>query len=88
MTTNTPTSTNTLGSPPAPETKTPGFSVSSLFKQVGPRLLLLLVMMLSVLLGFAQFTTPAVVPTSAPATEFSAERASSDHLPTRKSVRI
>ena len=46
-----------------------------MFKQVGPRLLLLLVMMLSVLLGFAQFKTPAVVPTSAPATEFSAERA-------------
>jgi hypothetical protein len=42
---------------------------------VGPRLLLLLVMLLSVLLGFAQFATPAVVPKSAPATEFSAERA-------------
>jgi hypothetical protein len=38
-------------------------------------LLLLLVMLLSVLLGFAQFSTPAVVPKSAPATEFSAERA-------------
>ena len=50
-------------------------SLSHHCSNIGPRLLLLLVMMLSVLLGFAQFKTPAVVPTSAPATEFSAERA-------------
>jgi hypothetical protein len=75
MTTSTPASTHTTGGPPTIATKPPGISISSLFMKVGPRLLLLLVMVLSVLLGFAQFTSPAVVPTSAPATEFSAERA-------------
>jgi Peptidase family M28 len=75
MTTSTPASTHTTGGPPTTATKPPGVSVSSLFMKVGPRLLLLLVMVLSVLLGFAQFTSPAVVPTSASATEFSAERA-------------
>jgi hypothetical protein len=94
MTTSTPASTHTTGGPPAPATKPPGISVSSLFTKVGPSLLLLLVMILSALLGFAQFTAPPVVPTSAPANEFSAERAMtklrvialdlSDHLPTHK----
>lgn len=71
----TSTSTPESGSPPSPATQPSGVSVSSLFRRVGPRLLLLLVMLLSVLLGFAQFSTPTVVPKSAPATEFSAERA-------------
>jgi hypothetical protein len=75
MTTSTSTSTRESGSPPTPATKPPGISVSSLFRSMGPRLLLLLVMLLSALLGFAQFSPPAVVPQSAPATEFSAERA-------------
>ena len=75
MTTRTPTSTHTTGGTPTPTTKSSGVSVSSLFKKVGPRLLLLLVMVLSAWLAIAQFTPPAVVPNSAPATEFSAERA-------------
>lgn len=75
MTTSTPASTLKPGRPPTPATKPPGFSVSSLFTKIGPRLLLLLVVVFSALLGFAQFTAPAVVPTGAPATEFSAERA-------------
>ena len=46
--------------------------------RVAPRLFMLLVLALSTWLGFAQFTLPAVVPTVAPATEFSAERAMTD----------
>ena len=75
MTTRTPTSTHTTGGTPTPTTKSSGVSVSSLFKKIGPRLLLLLVMVLSAWLAIAQFTPPAVVPKASPATEFSAERA-------------
>ncbi|MGZ3623324.1 MAG: M28 family peptidase [Ktedonobacteraceae bacterium] len=75
MTTSTPTSTHTTGGTPTPTTKSSGVSVSSLFKKVGPRLLLLLVMVLSAWLAIAQFTPPTVVPKDSPATEFSAERA-------------
>ncbi len=75
MTANPLTSKDTKGSPPTPTTKPPGISVSSLFRKVGPRLLLLLVMGISAWLTIAQFTPPAVVPKTVPATEFSAERA-------------
>jgi MFS family permease len=75
MTSSTSTSIHQSGSPSSPASKPPDISISSLFRKVGPRLLLLFVMLLSVLLGFAQFAVPAVVPKSAPATEFSAERA-------------
>ena len=62
MRTRTPTSTHTTGGTPTPTTKSFGVSVSSLFKKIGPRLLLLLVMVLSAWLAIAQFTPPAVVP--------------------------
>lgn len=56
----------------------PGRSVSTFLKKGAPRLLMLVVLALSTWLAFAQFSVPAVVPASAPATEFSAERAMSD----------
>ena len=69
------TPTNNTGSPTGPAPKQPGVTVSSLWTLVGPRLLLLVVLVASAWLAFAQFTTPAVVPASAPVTEFSAARA-------------
>ena len=67
MTTSTPISTNKIGSPPPSAPKRPAVSMSSLFTNVGPRLLLLAVLVASIWLAFAQFTTPAVVPANAPA---------------------
>jgi hypothetical protein len=77
MTTRTPTMTTQKGSPPrpAPTAKPPGVSLPALIANVGPRLLMLLVLAASAWLAFAQFTTPAVIPANAPATEFSAARA-------------
>lgn len=51
---------------------------ASAIVRVLPRVVLLLVLGLSAWLGFAQFALPAVVPASAPAGEFSAERAMTD----------
>jgi hypothetical protein len=62
-----------LGAPPTP--KPPGISAPALLAKVGPHLLMILALVASVWLAFAQFIPPAVVPASAPATEFSAERA-------------
>jgi hypothetical protein len=78
MTIRTPPVIKKKGGPPAPAAKPSGVTVSSLLTKVGPRLLLLLVLVLSTWLAFAQFTPPAVVPASAPATEFSAQRAMTD----------
>jgi hypothetical protein len=65
--------------PPPSAPKRPGIPGPSLITSVGPRLLLLLVLLASAWLGFAQFASPvAVVPASAPASEFSAERAMSE----------
>lgn len=75
MTTRTPISTNNTGSPTGPASKPPDAAASSLLMKVGPRLLMLAVLVASAWLAFAQFSTPAVVPASAPASEFSAERA-------------
>jgi hypothetical protein len=62
MTTRTPISTNNTHSPIGPAPKQSGVTVSSLLMKVGPRLLLLAVLVASVWLAFAQFTTPAAVP--------------------------
>ena len=79
MTTSTPTGTTPGGNPPPSAPKRPGIPGPSLITSVGPRLLLLLVLLASAWLGFAQFASPvAVVPASAPASEFSAERAMSE----------
>jgi hypothetical protein len=75
MTTSTSTSTHSTEGPPTPATKPPGVSFSTLFTNIGPRLLLLLVMGLSAWLAIAQFIPPAVVPKASPFTQFSAERA-------------
>jgi hypothetical protein len=77
MTTRTPPMTTKKGSPPepAPKEKPLGATVSLLLTRVGPRLLLLVVLVASTWLAFAQFSTPAVVPKTAPASEFSAARA-------------
>lgn len=75
MTTRTPTVINNKSGPPAQDLKGPVVSAPTLSMKVGPRLLMLLVLVASVWLAIVQFTPPAVVPKAAPATEFSAERA-------------
>jgi hypothetical protein len=75
MTSSTTTVIKHTGGSPGPASRQPGATGSSLLTRVGPRLLMLLVLEASVWIAIAQFTPPAVVPASAPASEFSAERA-------------
>jgi hypothetical protein len=75
MTSNTPTVIQKESRLPGPAPRQPGATLLSLLTHAGPRLLMLLVLAASVWIAIAQFTPPAVVPASAPASEFSAERA-------------
>src|SRR5947209_3263039 len=59
----------------APRHPSPPRRRASRWKHLLPRLALVLVLGAAIVAGMAQFATPAVTPATAPATQFSADRA-------------